>query len=313
MTAMRSVVLAYQEIGYVSLEAMLKAGADVAAVLTHEDDPEEEVWFRSVARLAESWGVPVRTPEGPNAPEVVAWIRELSPDFIFSFYYRHLLSPEILSAARLGAYNLHGSLLPRYRGRAPINWVLVHGETETGLTLHRMTPRPDAGPIMAQVVVPIAESDDVRGLYAKMTAAAAELVGDAWPKLAEGRIEETPQDEGRATYFGRRRPADGKIDWTRSAREIYNLCRAVTHPYPGAFTGADGRKLYVWSSWYDSDGPVEALPGVVLGWDARIGLSVACGEGTLFIRSAQWDGQSEQTGEHLINLNIAVGSRLGLD
>ncbi|MBU2551009.1 MAG: bifunctional UDP-glucuronic acid oxidase/UDP-4-amino-4-deoxy-L-arabinose formyltransferase, partial [Proteobacteria bacterium] len=201
---MRVVVLAYQEIGYVCLEALLQAGARVVAVLTHEDDPGEEVWFRSVAGLAGVRGLPVFTPSDPNAPEVLDRVRALEPDFIFSFYYRNLLGRPFLNLARRGAYNLHGSLLPKYRGRAPINWVLVQGESETGLTLHRMVERPDAGDVAARVRVPIAESDTVADLYRKMTVAAAGLVAETWPDLAAGRIVEAPQDESRATYFGRR-------------------------------------------------------------------------------------------------------------
>jgi len=303
-------VLAYQDIGYVGLEALLQAGAEVAAVFTHEDDPGEEVWFRSVAELARSRGLPVHTPEDPNRPEMTDLVRSLAPDFIFSFYYRHLLSGEFLAAARRGAYNLHGSLLPSYRGRAPINWVLVNGETETGLTLHRMTVRPDAGDIAAQVRVPIAEADTIRELYAKMTAAAARLITETWPELAAGRIEEVPQDESQASYFGRRRPEDGRIDWQAPAKKIYDLCRAVTHPYPGCFTFYQGKKLYIWSAGYDAD-PETRPPGTVLGPDGEKGLAVACGRGRLCVRSAQWAGREELAGPELVRIELSVGARLG--
>jgi len=307
---MSVLVLAYQDIGYVCLEALLQAGAEVTAVFTHEDDPGEEIWFRSVAELARSRSLPVYTPEDPNHPEMAALVRSLAPDFIFSFYYRYLLSAEFLAAARRGAYNLHGSLLPRYRGRAPINWVLVNGETETGLTLHRMIPRPDAGDIAAQVRVPIAESDTIRELYAKMTAAAARLITATWPELAAGRIKEVPQDESQAGYFGRRRPEDGRIDWQAPAKKIYDLCRAVTHPYPGCFTFHQGKKLYIWSAGYDSD-PETRPPGTVLGLDGEKGLAVACGQGRLYIKSAQWAGQGELAGPELVRIDLPAGARLG--
>ncbi len=308
---MRLVVLAYQEIGYVSLEALLRAGADVALVLSHEDDPGEEVWYRSVKGLAEAWGIPVLCPEDPNGPEILETVREIAPDFIFSFYYRYMLSADLLGLARKGAYNLHGSLLPRYRGRAPANWVLVNGESETGVSLHRMTPRPDDGPLVAQARVEIAETDTVRELYVKMAAAAASLMADVWPRMAAGDYEEVPQDKSRASYFGRRRPEDGRIDWAWEARRIYNLCRAVTHPYPGAFTEMGGRRLFIWSGWYEGEASSGAQPGTVLNWEPGRGLGVACGRGIFYIRSAQWAGGAETDDLSPAGLNLASGSVLG--
>jgi len=308
---MRLVVLAYQEIGYVCLEALLRAGAEVALVLTHEDDSGEEIWFRSVAELARAWNIPVYAPDDPNSSDVLTLVSEQAPDFIFSFYYRRLLSQKFLALARRGAYNLHGSLLPRYRGRAPINWALVNGETETGLTLHRMITRPDAGDIAAQVRVPISEPDTIRDLYADMTAAAARLIAETWPELAAGRITEVPQDESQATYFGQRRPEDGLIDWRSPAKKIYDLCRAVTHPYPGTFTFYNGRKLYIWSAAHrpaTGDGPP---PGTVLSPEDQEGPLVACGQGCLSIQAAQWAGQAELAGPGLAGLNLSPGAKLG--
>ena len=307
---MRVLVLAYQEIGYVGLEALLRAGADVVAVLTHRDDPNEEVWFRSVGDLARERGVPVYYPDDPNAPEVAAMVRNQGPDFIISMYYRHMLNEEFLSSARYGAYNLHGSLLPKYRGRAPVNWVLVNGESETGVTLHRMVRRPDAGAVAAQIAVPIAETDTVRDLYGKMVQAAARLMAETWHRLAAGMIEEIPQDETVATYFGGRRPADGLIRWADPAKKIYNLCRAVTHPYPGAFTQCAGRKLFIWSAAYELNDPDDHPPGTVL--ENRIDfIAVATGQGVFLIQSAQWEGETERTGAELSGLGLPPGTRLG--
>jgi len=298
------VVLAYQEIGYVCLESLLTAGAAVDLVLTHSDESSEKVWFRSVAGLAEAAGRRVLRPDDVNSADVVAMIREMNPDFIFSFYYRQVLSPEILALARRGAYNVHGSLLPRYRGRAPANWVLIHGETETGLTLHRMVAKVDAGPIVAQVVVPIDESDNIATLYAKMAPAAARLMAGVWPALAAGQAKETPQDERQASYFGRRRPDDGLIDWRKPAKTIFDLCRAVTHPFPGAFTYYQGRKLYIWSADYEKTAATIEPPGLVLGPPASKGLPVACGQGRLWIRTAQWEDGPECDPPNLIALEL---------
>ncbi|HSQ15812.1 MAG TPA: formyltransferase family protein, partial [Candidatus Binatia bacterium] len=146
----------------------------------------------------------------------------------------------------LGAMNLHGSLLPMYRGRAPVNWAIVKGETETVVTLHFMTEKPDAGDIVGQTAVPIAFDDTALTLFGKMEAAASRLLADLLPRIANGEIPRRRNDLARGSYFGGRRPEDGRIDWSRPAVEIYNLVRAVTRPYPGAFAELAGEKITVW-------------------------------------------------------------------
>ena len=290
----RSVVCAYSDVGYACLETLLALGAEIAAVFTHEDDPAEEVWFRSVRRLAEQSGLPVFTPERLDA-DWVARLRVWEPDFLFSFYYRRLLPTAVLETARLGALNLHGSLLPRYRGRCPVNWVLINGERETGVTLHYMVARADAGDIVAQRRVPIADDDTAYTLYGKQTAAATELMREMYPRLCAGTAPRVPQDHRQATYCGGRRPADGVIDWTRSAREIYDLVRAVTHPYPGAFTSWGGRQLLIWSAQVEaSDGAAPQAPGTVLATDR--GIIVQTGAGCLRAVRVQLDGEEETEG-----------------
>ncbi|MBW1992684.1 MAG: formyltransferase, partial [Deltaproteobacteria bacterium] len=235
---MRLIFLGYHNIGYVCLKALIEMcgelGDDIAAVVTHPDNPGENLWFASVRDLAVRHYLPLYMPEDPNDPAFVAAMERLSPDFLFSCYYRHLLKQPLLDLPRLGALNLHGSLLPRYRGRVPVNWVLIHGETETGVTLHYMEEKPDRGDMVAQKRVPITEEDTALTLFARMTVAAEELLREVYPLLRIGKAPRIPQDHSQATYFGGRRPEDGRIDWQRSAREIYNLVRAVTHPYPGA-------------------------------------------------------------------------------
>ena len=137
---MKAVVFAYHDMGCTGIQALLDAGYDIAAIFTHPDNPGENHFFGSVARLAAEQGIPVWAPEDVNHPLWIERIREMKPDVLFSFYYRNLLGDEILSLAPKGAFNLHGSLLPKYRGRAPLNWVLVNGESETGVRLARMTP-----------------------------------------------------------------------------------------------------------------------------------------------------------------------------
>ena len=159
---MKTVVLAYHDMGCVGLEALLKHGYQVQAVFTHCDDPKETIWFRSVAECAANAGIPVYAPENINHPLWIAKIKALKPDIIFSFYYRQMIKQPLLDIPPKGCLNLHGSLLPKYRGRCPVNWVLLNGETETGVTLHYMTARPDDGDIVVQAKVKIAENDTAR-------------------------------------------------------------------------------------------------------------------------------------------------------
>ena len=313
---MRLIFLGYHNIGYFCLKALIELcralGDEIVAVVTHADNPDENIWFASVRELAWENHLPVYQPEDPSHPDFVEAMRNLSPDFLFSCYYRHMLKKPLLGLAKQGALNLHGSLLPQYRGRVPINWVLVHGETETGVTLHYMVAQADQGDIVAQKRVPITGEDTALTLFARMTVAAEELLRDTYPLLRTGKAPRVPQDHSRASYFGGRTPEDGRIDWTRPARDIYNLVRAVTHPYPGAFTTLDGRKLFVW--WgrpLAKPLPAAAFPGQIAARILGEGLLVAAGEGQFLIERAQWEGEPEFLGPVVATWKDLVGKVLG--
>ena len=284
------VVCAYHNVGYRCLEELLRQGAQVALVFTHEDSPTEQIWFKSVRELADEHGIPRRTTD-INDPANVGLLRELAPDFILSFYYRNMIKPEVLNIPRLGALNLHGSYLPRYRGRVPVNWAVINGETETGATLHYMVEKPDAGDIVDQEKVAIAFTDTAFDVFNKVTEAAATVIRRAWPMLLAGTAKRIPMDLAAGNYCGGRKPADGRIDWTKSAVQIYNLVRGVTHPYPGAFTFLAERKIIIWQAW-----PVEGKgePGWVVSMSP---LLVGSGKGLLEIRSVQVEGEEEQPAE----------------
>jgi UDP-4-amino-4-deoxy-L-arabinose formyltransferase/UDP-glucuronic acid dehydrogenase (UDP-4-keto-hexauronic acid decarboxylating) len=297
------VVFAYHDIGCVGIQALIETGYEIKAVFTHADDPRENRFFASVAQLCARHAIPVHAPQDAGHPLWVERIRALRPDFIFSFYYRNVLPPEVLDCATLGAYNLHGSLLPRYRGRAPVNWVLVNGEEKTGVTLHRMVERPDAGPIAAQRSVPIDAQDTALTLHAKLREAARALLADSLPALARGELRERPQDESQASTFGRRTAADGELDWSRPAAALANLVRAVTQPYPGAFAWHGEHKLIVWSA-AAVDLRHDKQPGTVL---SAKPLRVACGTGSLEINS----GQHGDDGLYLSGAQLAEELGLG--
>jgi len=299
---MRAVVLAYHDVGCAGLEALLDGGDEVAAVYTHPDDPIEGGWFRSVADLARSRGVPRVSIEDVNTEGSVAAIRALEPDVLFSFYYRRIVRGELLSVPRLGALNLHGSWLPGYRGRSPVNWVLVRGETQTGVTLHYMTEEPDAGDIVAQREVRIEFHDTALDLHRKIVREARLLLDEELPRIRQGTNARRSQDRARGSYFGRRTPEDGRIDWSRPAIEIHNLVRAVSRPWPGAFTEAAGRRLYVWQA-RPIDGQGATQPGRVR--SERGSLIVETGRGLLEILRAQLAGDRERDGAELAGLGLA--------
>ncbi|MBO5308927.1 MAG: bifunctional UDP-4-amino-4-deoxy-L-arabinose formyltransferase/UDP-glucuronic acid oxidase ArnA [Lentisphaeria bacterium] len=292
---MKCVVFAYHNIGRAGIEALRRNGFEISAVFTHKDNANENIWFGSVAELAGEYGIPVFAPEDVNHPVWAARIKAMAPDFIFSFYYRNMLSEEILAVPAKGALNLHGSLLPKYRGRVPINWAIINGEKETGVTLHYMTRKADAGDIVDQEKIAITNDDTAKTLFCKAEKAAALMLDRALPLLKEGKAARIPQDDSKATTFGGRKPADGQIDWSKSADEIRNLIRAVTLPYPGAFSYITDRKVFFWSAEVVA-ADRKAMPGTVL---SAAPFTIACGEGALRIKTGQIEGGVFTTGDQL--------------
>ncbi|WP_215777678.1 formyltransferase [Paludibacterium sp. B53371] len=244
----RAVVFAYHDVGVRCLKTLIGAGVEVALVVTHEDNPAENIWFDSVAGVAADFDIPVITPEDPNAETVVAQIRALAPDFLFSFYYRKMLKAPLLACAARGAYNMHGSLLPKYRGRVPINWAVIHGETETGATLHQMNVKPDNGPLVDQFAVPILPDDTAAEVFDKVVVAAEIVLARSLPRLIDGTATLTQQDLSLGAYFGGRGPEDGRLDGRQSAQALHNFVRALSHPYPGAFADTPAGRLVLWKT-----------------------------------------------------------------
>jgi UDP-4-amino-4-deoxy-L-arabinose formyltransferase/UDP-glucuronic acid dehydrogenase (UDP-4-keto-hexauronic acid decarboxylating) len=306
---MRTVVLAYSNIGCVGIKALLRHGFEIAAVFTHRDAPQETIWFDSVAELAATHHIPVFAPQDINHPMWIEKIRESYPDVLFSFYYRHLIHTGILDLPKAGCLNLHGSLLPKYRGKAPLNWVLVNGEKETGVTLHYMTPRPDDGDIVAQESIPITDDDTAFTLHQKAAQTAERLLDETLPKLKNGTAPRIPQDHGRATYFGGRRPVDGEIDWSKTGREVRNLVRAVTKPFPGAFSFIGERKCLFWQVQEVAPATTGCFPGKVL---SSTPLTVAAGKSGIVVDYAQPEGGIYMTGEQLAReLSLTPGMTFG--
>ncbi|MGH7624369.1 MAG: formyltransferase [Gemmatimonadaceae bacterium] len=295
MPAPRIVVFAYSDVGHACLEYLLSTGAHVAGCCTHADAPGETLWFPSVRALAHARGIPALIDVDLARTDGIA---ALAPDLVLSFYYRALLPAGVLALPRLGAFNMHGSLLPAYRGRAPVNWAVLRGETRTGATLHVMTPRADAGDIVDQEAVPIGPDDTAAQVQARVRDAAVVVLARQLPALLEGTAPRRPQDAARASTFGRRRPADGAFDWTMPAARIHDLVRAVTHPYPGATTRLGAHPAHVWQTRVMRDPTDGAAAGTL---ELRNGmLHAACGDGHwLGILRAQLDGDTERDGDDL--------------
>lgn len=240
-----AVVFAYHNVGVRCLSVLLAYGVKIPLLVTHTDSSNETIWFESVAELARRHAIPVITPDDPNLPETVERVRAGKPDFLFSFYYRNMLKAELLGLPRRGALNMHGSLLPKYRGRVPVNWAIIKGETETGATLHYMTEKPDNGDMVDQQPVPILPNDTAAEVFHKVTCAAEVTLNRCLPGLIAGTAPRLPQDLSKGAYFGGRKPEDGKINWNDSAQNIHNLVRAVAPPYPGAYSELAGKRLRV--------------------------------------------------------------------
>jgi methionyl-tRNA formyltransferase len=261
---MRAVVFAYHNMGICGLEALREAGFNIEVIFSHEDDPAENCWFDSVVEWANKNHVEVHCPRDVNTPDWTEKISRLAPDVIFSFYFRHMLSQEILNIPASGAYNLHGSLLPAYRGRTPVNWAIVNGERKTGVTLHHMIGKPDAGDIVGQKAIEIAFEDTARTLYDKLCVAARKMLAEVLPQIREGSAPRIPQDLTKGSYYGGRRPEDGRIDWSWPAIRIYNLIRAVTEPYPGSFGFLPGvGKILIWWALPEEGKSNDHTPGEI--------------------------------------------------
>ena len=284
----RLIVCAYHNVGYCCVKELLRQRAKIELIFTHEDSSTEVIWFESVRKLAEQNGIPYLTTD-ISMPENVKRVKEISPDFIFSFYYRNMIKTEVLEIPSIGSLNLHGSYLPKYRGRVPVNWAVINGETETGATLHYMVKQPDAGDIVDQEKVAIEFTDTAFDVFNKVADVAVKLISRAWPLLRKGKAGRIPMNLADGSYFGGRKPDDGRVDWTKSAVQIYNLTRGVSRPYPGAFTYLDGKKVVIWQSW-----PVEGhgKPGFIVSHQP---LLVGTGDGLLEIRAVQVEGEEENS------------------
>ena len=294
MGAPRAVVFGYHNVGVRCIKVLLAGGVDIALVVTHEDSPTENLWFESVASLCREEGIPCITPGDARAPELLAQVQAAKPDMLFSFYYRHMLPASILEVAP--AYNMHGSLLPQFRGRAPVNWAVLHGATQTGASLHEMTVKPDAGAIVAQTAVPILPDDTAFEVFGKVTVAAEQTLWGVLPGLLDGTAPRQPNDLRQGGYFGGRTPEDGRIDWKLPAQQVYNLHRAVAPPYPGAFTEVNNVVYIIEKARLSKHSAGSLPPGLAVVDNCIFGV---CGDGRMLAISALRAGEETISAKQL--------------
>ncbi len=305
---MKAVLFAYSEIGTVALETLLSLGTEIQGLWTHEEPLGEKIWSCTPRSVADRVGIPVWTPENPNQSETIAALEAMAPDYLFSFYYRKMLSERILKIPRKAALNLHGSYLPKYRGRAPVNWAILRGEKETGITLHHMTRDSDAGDIVMQHRIVIDRKDTAKSLIQKMALQTREMLRELFPALEAGELPRISQRESEASYFSRRIPENGRIDWKRPAEEIYNLVRALTDPYPGAFSYFRGEKWFLW--WAEPEEGEGMLPGEITlrGGEMWIG----AGKGRLRVEGCQLEAGPVTSGKSFASsMQVKKGERMG--
>jgi methionyl-tRNA formyltransferase len=274
-----AVVFGYGDVGVRCLATLLAQGVTVALVVTHADDPNETQWYASLHRFAVEHDLPVHLSDDASGADLLAKVAACAPDFLFSFYYRRVIPRSLLDCARRAAFNLHGSLLPQFRGRAPVNWAVLMGATETGASLHHMVDKPDAGNLVDQMAVPILPDDTAYDVFRKVCAAAEFVLYRSLPALLAGTAPNIVQDLAVGRYFGARRPQDGEIDWSWDARRIHNLVRAVAPPFPAARTVIDGQSARIFRTRVVTEA-APALAGPAL--FSRDGHCFArCGDGSV--------------------------------
>lgn len=302
-----------------SLLQLLNNGYRVVSVVTQPDRPKGRKRVLTpppVKEAALQAGIPVMQPERMRSPEAIEELRAWQPDLIVTAAYGQILPKAVLEMPRFGCINVHASLLPRYRGGAPIHHAIMNGESKTGVTIMYMAEGLDTGDMIAKVEVPIEDSDDVGTMFEKLAQAGAELLIDTLPDIERGTAARIPQEESEATYAPNITREQERIDWSRSAREVFNHVRGL-HPWPVAHTLWDGNVLKIWRCEVlaevggGADGADNAVPGTVLAVQPQ-GIDVSCGSGIVRITQLQPAGKKAMpVSDFVRGGKLAEGTVLG--
>lgn len=275
----RIIFLGFSDVGFQSLKFLIEYGCNIVAVFTHDTDPHEEKWFETPESLAIKNNIPVYKPLSLKDEKWATLVSTLNPDLILSLYYRNFIPPQIFNQAKLGAYNMHGSYLPKYRGRAPLNWSIINGENYCGASLHVLEKDFDTGDIVCQEKVSIDNNEYVETVIPRITDAVIKILKNSIDSLLSGRPNLTKQNHNESTYFGKRSPKDGQIDFSKTATEVFNLIRAISHPFPGAFFFRNDNKIIIWKARIGHEINGESSGTIV----SEAPLTIACKDRYLFV------------------------------
>lgn len=310
MTGMRIIFMGTPEFACPTLGTLIERGEQVIAVVTQPDRPKgrgQQTLPPPVKLLAEQHGIPVFQPVKVRHPDAIEEIRSLEPDLIVVVAFGQILPKALLEIPKYGCINVHASLLPRYRGAAPLNWCIINGESETGVTTMMMDVGLDTGDMLLKKSTPIDPDEDTRSLHDRMSQVGAELLAETLDQLVAGGLVPEKQDDALTCYAPMLKKEDGQIDWSKDAASIKNLVRGMT-PWPGAFSYLDEKLLKVYRVELASG---SGNPGEVL-TAGRDGIEVACGEGSIIIHELQLEGKKRlPAAEFLAGCKLEPGAALG--
>ena len=307
MTSLRCAWVGFHAEGLPALHALLGAGAPIRAVLTLTPELRaKRSGAVDFAPLCAEYAVPLHLITGINEPEAFEILQQIAPDVIFVIGWHQIVRPPVMRLARIGLVGAHASYLPHNRGSAPVNWTIMRGERESGNTLMWLSEGVDEGDIIAQRRFPITPYDTCATLYARVAQTNREMLLELLPRLLAGQRPGRPQERGTESVLPRRRPADGEIAWDAPAHAVYDFVRALTRPYPGAFSTIDGTRWCVWDAALPPDlGPIPgAQPGEVLGpvispSPSACGQLVACGSGAVILLELEDEAGTVVHGQRL--------------
>jgi len=262
-----------------------------------------------LTELAEQAQIPTLRVCNINESDAVAWIRQIAPDLLLVVGWTQLVRPDLLRVPKIACLGFHASLLPKNRGRAPVNWAIINGETVTGNTMIVLEPEADSGDIVAQRTIPINDEDDCNTIYQKVGETEVEMLDEILPMIQKRVLPRRKQDDSQATVMPRRRPEDGLINWSRTTREIYNWVRALTEPYPGAFSFLNGDKIWIWVA--RTDGPPighrNSEPGEIV-LDSQGWPWASTADGCIRLVSVQREGGPKVSGQVAAKTFLSAGS-----
>lgn len=282
---MRTVFVSHNDLGLACLEELDALGADIRAIVTRprDDAVADQTTFGDIAAAT---GAAHHEVESVNTDAVVGLLREYNPELLYVVGWSRLVEQRVIDIPSVAALGMHPAPLPRGRGRAPIAWSLIEGLDETALSMFHLVEAADAGDIVAQHPIDIATEDDAASLYGKVVAAGRSLIRETYPRFEAGEVPRTPQDDDAATWWPRRTPDQGGIDWRQPPETVYDWIRGQTHPYPGAFGYLNGRKVTVWAADPPTGDRAFTRPGEILG-QAGEALTVGAWEGTVALTRVQ--------------------------